>query len=199
MNEKGLIEELEKIQNILFNKRQYESSNQITLAIDVIKDYFYYYDERNEINEVRKIIKKIIQEEVNIEDWRSKSIKQFLQEQGFEILKNGVIKYGNVEAVLWLQRDLYVYRGSLYMSEVGSSEKKIVTLEIIKNLGDMGGGVASFVLDKIVEAAKATGTTIKLFPKKTGKKGLSTKELENWYKKRGFVKIDDDGVMELKN
>ena len=150
---------------------------------------------------MKSFIRRRIREEISLKDntnidWSSKSIKQYLEHNGFTILKDGVVRYGNIEVILWLQRDLKLDRGSLNMFEVDLSEIKIATLDFIKNIGETSDGSASIALDKIVEGAKKTGTTIKLFPKKVGKKGLSTKQLELWYGKHGFEKIKD-GIMRL--
>ena len=150
---------------------------------------------------MKSFIRQRIREEISLKentniDWSSKSIKQYLEHNGFTILKDGVVRYGNIEVILWLQRDLKLDRGSLNMTEVDLSEMKIATLDFITNKGEAGDGSASIVLDKIVEGAKKTGTTIKLFPKKVGKKGLSTKQLELWYENHGFEKIKD-GIMRL--
>lgn len=66
MKEQELIDELKKIQEFFFENKHYESSNQITLAIDTIEDLFsnkswYGYD-NDSLYEVRKIIRKTIEE-----------------------------------------------------------------------------------------------------------------------------------------
>jgi len=153
---------------------------------------------------MKNFIRRRIREEISLKDntnidWSSKSIKQYLEHNGFTILNYGVVRYGNIEAILWLQRDLKLDRGSLIMTEVDLSEIKIATLDFITNKGEAGDGSASIVLDKIVEGAKKTGTTIKLYPKKVGRKGLTTKELASWYEKRGFKIIEGgNGIMEFK-
>lgn len=153
---------------------------------------------------MKNFIRRRIREEISLKDntnidWSSKSIKQYLEHNGFTILNYGVVRYGNIEVILWLQRDLKLDRGSLIMTEVDLSEMKIATLDFITNKGESSDGSASIVLDKIVEGAKKTGTTIKLFPKKVGRKGLSTKQLASWYEKRGFKIIEGgNGIMEFK-
>lgn len=153
---------------------------------------------------MRDFIKKRIREEISLEDntnidWSSKSIKQYLEHNGFTILNNGIISKGNIEAILWQQRDLELYRGSLNMFDVDPSEIKIATLDLIKNTGETSDGSASKVLREIIEGAKKTGTIIKLFPKKVGRKGLSTKELTSWYERHGFKIVDGgNGIMEFK-
>jgi hypothetical protein len=60
MKEQELIDELKKIQDFFFENKHYESSNQITLAIDTIEDLFsnkewYEYDS---MHEVRRMIRE---------------------------------------------------------------------------------------------------------------------------------------------
>jgi len=137
---------------------------------------------------------------------KQKSIKSYLESEGFTILNNGIVKYGDIEFILFMQRKYIVKRGEKYMVEVGSPFEpndsndyglKIAVLDNIKNLGELNKGSASVVLDKIIEASDKTETTLQLFPQKQGKKGISTKQLTDWYSKRGFVFINDD-IMQRK-
>jgi hypothetical protein len=145
------------------------------------------------LNELRTLVKQIIKEENEIIDYSDKSIKFFLEKKGFQILKNGIVKYNNIEIVLFMQREYFIHKGQPYMRDIDNDDKKIAVLDGIINTGERGIGAGSNTLDLIIKAADATNTILEIFVKPIGKKGLNKKQLTDWYKKRGFdIKKDDE-------
>ena len=159
--------------------------------------------------------KEEIQEEIKTEPIKTEpikinentSIKQLLQAEGFQILNNGIVKYNDVEVIMWLQRKYLIKKGENYIVEVGSPNEpndkadmglKIALLDNIENKSNRNKGNASVVLDKIVQASDLTNTTIQLIPQQMDKNGLTEKQLIEWYKKRGFEFNEDEIVMERK-
>ena len=139
--------------------------------------------------------------------WENKGIKTYLESLGFKIGINGIVTYESVEAILWLQRKYETIKDSVFIVEVGLPNEpyntedyglKIAVLDNINNLSNAKKGLASFVLDKIIEGADLTQTTLQVIPKQMDKLGLTTKQLIDWYSKRGFKPIDDGIVYERK-
>ena len=141
------------------------------------------------------------------DNWENKSIKTYLESVGFKIGINGIVTYESVEAILWLQRKYETIKDSTFIVEVGLPNEpyntedyglKIAVLDNINNLSNTKKGLASFVLDKIIEGADLTQTTLQVIPKQMDNLGLTTNQLIDWYSKRGFKPINDGIVYERK-
>ena len=141
------------------------------------------------------------------DDWENKGIKTYLESVGFKIGINGIVTYESVEAILWLQRKYETIKDSAFIVEVGLPNEpyntedyglKIALLDNINNLSNTKKGLASFVLDKIIEGADLTQTTLQVIPKQMDNLGLTTNQLIDWYSKRGFKPINDGIVYERK-
>ena len=176
--------------------------NKIKMYRDLIEGYKLALELEEEGEEIKEEIKT---EPIKINE--NTSIKQLLQAEGFQILNNGIVKYNDVEVIMWLQRKYLIKKGENYIVEVGSPNEpydkadmglKIALLDNIENKSNRNKGNASFVLDKIVQASDLTNTTIQLIPQQMDKKGLTEKQLIEWYKKRGFEFNEDGIVMERK-
>jgi len=138
-----------------------------------------------------------------VDDWQNKGLKTYLESVGFAIRTDGIVKYESVEVVLWLQRKYEIKKGDAFMIEVGSPDEpynsedkglKIAVIDNIFNNSVRGKGLASVVLDKIVEGADLTKTTLQLIPEQMDEAGLTTEQLIQWYSKRGFKPIGDGEV-----
>jgi len=138
-----------------------------------------------------------------LDDWQNKGLKTYLESVGFAIRTDGIVKYESVEVVLWLQRKYEIKKGDAFMIEVGSPDEpynsedkglKIAVIDNIFNNSVRGKGLASVVLDKIVEGADLTKTTLQLIPEQMDESGLTTEQLIQWYSKRGFKPIGDGEV-----
>jgi len=134
--------------------------------------------------------------------YQNKSIKHVLELEGFTILKNGLMKYGDIDVTLWMQHKYQVNRGEHYLWDVeynpNDTQTKIAVIDKIVNNSNRNKGLASVVLDKIVRASDLTNTTLQLFSEQQDKKGLTTEQLIEWYKKRGFKFDEDKMIMERK-
>lgn len=76
------------------------------------------------------------------------------------------------------------------------ADANTVHLALIKNYGERGVGEASKRLNELIKAADDLGVTLSLTVEavKDAKPGMSSKELEQWYAKKGF-KPTDIGMM----
>jgi len=123
MNKQEVVDFLKKIQKFLFEKKQYESSRDISSAIDVLEDMInspYYYENLDESKNNKKIkitknqLKQIIKEEAiklqrkNILESRKKEIIRELRmlNEGVSIDENGIVER--------LKKELKEYESSLY-------------------------------------------------------------------------------------
>jgi hypothetical protein len=199
------ITELDKVIDKIITKHK----NKL-LRIEFRWSQYYGYPDSIEIYNAQELEGEEIQEEIKTEPIQineNTSIKQLLQAEGFQILNNGIVKYNDVEVIMWLQRKYLIKKGENYIVEVGSPNEpndkadmglKIALLDNIENKSNRNKGNASILLDKIIQASDLTNTTIQLIPQQMDENGLTEKQLIEWYKKRGFEFNEDEIVMERK-
>jgi len=91
--------------------------------------------------------------------------------------------------------DIYVARyGVSYADRSDVSPNRLTIAGIVTEAGSRGQGLASKAMDALIASADEKGITLKLepqrmteFAKKGDKTALTTKQLAEWYKKKGFV------------
>ncbi len=78
-----------------------------------------------------------------------------------------------------------------YLRYAPASERNAVYIEMIQSSAK-GKGSASKALDRVIKMADESGVPLRLQPLRPNKtQGLTTKQLQQWYEKRGFKRIPD--------
>jgi len=128
----------------------------------------------------------------NVNDVKPKGLNENLKSKGFESKNNGVYEKDGVRFTIENDKVYEVNNGEPLKYNANNTEKSIV-IDNIENIGAKSG-VASKLLDEIIQAANEEGKELQLFPRPPKGGKLNKQQLTDWYKRKGF-EVREDGIM----
>lgn len=138
---------------------------------------------------MKDIIRQILRE--NLEN-KSKNTKSVLKDMGYTIGANGLVEKDGVKVILLLNKVYEVVDGTKTVYDAFPGEN-VDIIELISNEGKIKG-MASKVLDDIINVSDSLGRTLQLFPQQMNSGELDYDQLKNWYERKGFM-MNDEGIM----